>query len=174
MADDESKKASGTCAHCQRSTTRRCTGCLEAPLYDEHFAEPTFYCTPACQKAGWAKHKSKCKKLQARKSLSRAALLLQAIIYRIRLHAWPLRFDSLRLEGSTIFLHGFQLNELQSRELNQILKPFPFPLDSDRSLAEAVLVYMGCVEAMMYLHGFAKELFAGKPATSPIFPRTEY
>ena len=157
MADGESKKTSGTCVRCQRPTTLTCGGCRKAPLYDECFIEPTFYCNSECLKAGWAQHKSKCKKLQARKSLARAAMVLQAIMYRIRLHASTLRFKSLRLEGSTIFLDGYHFAESE-----QLLKPFPIPLNGDRSLAEAVLVYMGCSEAMRYLYRFAKELFNGK------------
>jgi MYND finger len=61
----------------------RYTGCLEAPVYDECISTPMFYCSPVCQKADWGQHKSECRKLQARKTLGRAALLLQAIIYRL-------------------------------------------------------------------------------------------
>jgi hypothetical protein len=122
--------------------------CLETPVYDECVSKPTFYCSPVCQKADWGQHKSECRKLQARKTLVRAALLLQAIIYRIRLHASPLRFKSVRIEGSIIFLNGFQFDGLDTqRQLN----PFPGCLDGDRSLFEAVLVDMGCMEAMMYV-----------------------
>jgi hypothetical protein len=104
MADDGSKTASGTCARCQRPIMNRYTGCLEAPVYDECISTPMFYCSPVCQKADWGQHKSECRKLQARKTLGRAALLLQAIIYRIRLHASPLRFKSMRIEGSITYL----------------------------------------------------------------------
>ena len=102
-------------------------------------------------------------------------MLLQAIIYRIRLHASTLRFKSLRLEGSTIFVDGFQFaSQSHSRESGQVLKPFPVPLDGDRSLAEAVSVFMGCMEAMAYLHGFAKELMTGKPIIPPMFSRSRH
>ena len=102
-------------------------------------------------------------------------MLLQAIIYRIGLHASTLRFKSLRLEGSTIFIDGFQFAaDSHSREPWQALKPFPVPLDGDRSLAEAVVVYRGCMEAMAYLHGFAKQLMAGKPVTPPMFSRIRH
>ena len=162
MADGESKKISGTCAHCQKPATSTCVGCREAPLYDESFIESTFYCNSKCLKAGWAQHRSRCRKLQARKSLARAAMLLQAVVYLFRLHASTLRFKSLRLEGSTIFLDGFQFAESQSHESERALKPFPVPFDGDGNLAEAVLVYTGSVEAMMYLHSFADELLDGK------------
>ena len=160
------KTASGTCTRCQRPTTNRCTGCLGAPVYDECVSKPTFYCSPGCQKADWRQHKSECRKLQARKTLGRAALLLQAIIYRIRLHASPLRFKSARIEGSIIYLEGFQVDILDTQRQ---LKPFPVCLNGDRSPLEAVLVYMGCMEAMMYLHSFAKELLVGKSTLSSIF-----
>ena len=46
------------------------------------------------------------------------------------------------------------------------LKAFPVCLDDDRSPFEAVLVYMGCEEAMVYLHSFVKELLVGKSTLS--------
>ena len=70
----------------------------------------------------------------------------------------------MRLEGSIISLDGFQFNELE-----RLLKPFPVCLDGDRSLAEAVLVYMGCMEAITYLYSFAEELLAGKTTLSSLF-----
>jgi hypothetical protein len=148
MADDGSEMASGSCTRCQRPTTRRCTGCLEAPVYDECVPKPTFYCSQVCQKADWDQHKLECRKLQARKALNRAALHLQAIIYRIRLHASPIQFKSVRIEGSNIFLDGFQFDVLDTQRQ---LKPFPACLGDNRGLFETFLVHMGCMEAMMYL-----------------------
>ena len=99
-------------------------------------------------------------------------MLLQAMFYRIELHASMLRFKSLRLEGSTIFLEGFQsAAESYFPESERALKPFPIPSDGDRSLVEAVLGYMGSMQAMIYLHRFAEEFMAGKPTTPPIFSR---
>ncbi len=149
----------GNCACCRRSTTNRCTGCLESPLYDESTLKPTYYCGLACQRAAWDEHKAQCRKLQVRKSLHRAALLLQAIMYKIRLYASPLRFKSVRVQSSTIYLDQFQFDVTAGQ---QYLKPFPASLDVEESLFDAVLVYMGCTEAMMYLYSFAKEFLAGK------------
>jgi hypothetical protein len=114
MADDGSKRASGSCTRCQSPITRRCTGCLGAPVYDDCVPKPTSYCSQVCQKADWDQHKLECRKLQARKALDRAALLLQAIIYRIRLHTSPIQFKSVRIEGSNIFLNGFQFDVLDT------------------------------------------------------------
>jgi MYND finger len=160
------KTASGTFTRCQRPATNRCTGCLGAPVYDEYVSKPTFYCSPGYQKTDWSQHKSEYRKLQARKTFGRAALLLQAFIYSIRLHASPLRFKSVRIEGSIIYLERFQFGGLDTQRQ---LKPFPVCLDGDRSLFEAVLAYMECVEAMMCLHSFAKHLLVGKSTLSFIF-----
>ena len=162
----ESKKPWGSCARCQRSTTNRCTGCLEAPIYDDSVSYSTFYCGLACQRADWVQHKEECRKLQARKTLGRAALLLQAIIYQIRLRAFPLQFKSVRIEDSTIYLDGVHAGGTIDQ---RCLKAFPIHSGIDQGLFEAVLVYQGCTEAMMYLYSFAKELFGGKIFLSSIF-----
>jgi hypothetical protein len=112
----------------QRGDAPGCAGCLEAPVYDECVFKPTFYCSQVCQKADWDQHKSECRKLQARKTLGRAALLFQAIIYRIRLYASPLQFKSARVEGSNISLDGFQFDGLDTQRQ---LKPFPICLDDN-------------------------------------------
>ena len=168
MAGDGSKTAPGTCAHCHKTAVRRCTGCVEAPVYAESASKPTFYCDSVCQKANRAKHKSECGKLQSRKTLARAAIVLHAIIYRIRLHASPLQFESMRVQGTTIYLDRFQPSGLDPQRQ---LKPFPTRLNGNRSHLEAVLVLLGCMEAMMYLHVFTEELLAVSLLNCPRFSR---
>jgi hypothetical protein len=70
------------------------------------------------------------------------------------------------IEGSNIFLNGYQFDVSDTQPQ---LKPFPVCLGGNRSLFEAVLEYMGCMEAMMYLYSFAQELLAGKPTLLSIF-----
>ena len=72
----------------------------------------------------------------------------------------------MRIEGSNIFLNGFQFDVLDTQPQ---LKLFPVCLGDNRSLFEAVLVCMGCMEAMMYLYSFAQELLASKPTLLSIF-----
>ena len=106
---------------------------------------------------------------QSAKSFKLAILLIEPFCFfkpspnRIRLHASPLRFKSVRLEGSIVYLDEYQFDGLEQQS-----KPFAVCLDGDRSLFEAVLVYMGFTEAMMYLHSFAEGLLAGKPTLSSI------
>ncbi|KAA8576643.1 hypothetical protein EYC84_006732 [Monilinia fructicola] len=144
----------GGCACCQRLAVKRCAGCLGAPIYDDGVHTDVFYCSVECQKADWVQHKAVCKKLQARKLLGRAVLLLQAIIYQIRLHASILQFESVRIKDSTVYLDGVSGNGYKNAIY---LAPFPTNLALDRNTFEAVLMWGSCTEAMVYLYGFAKE-----------------
>ncbi|KAE8325446.1 hypothetical protein BDV39DRAFT_206984 [Aspergillus sergii] len=96
---DNPLSSAGICAHCQTPATKNCSGCRGAPEYGKVTPEPTFYCSSACQTQHWGEHKVKCKQLQARKSLSRAATLLQAILYRIRLHAHTIQSATAHVDG---------------------------------------------------------------------------
>jgi hypothetical protein len=158
MAGDGSKTPSN-CIICQEPATRRCTGCLETRRYHERVLKPTIYCSPTCQQNDWIQHKPTCKKLQARRALGRAALLLQAIIYRIRLHALPFKFDKYHIGELGMFLDGYDVPPIE--ELHY-LKPFPIHLVDNPRAMEAISVFKGCTEAMVYLHSFAKELLTGK------------
>ena len=122
-------------------------------MYDECVSTATSYCSILCQKADWDQHKSRCKKLQARKTLGRVALLLQAIIYRIRLHASPVQFKSLRTEGSIILLEGVQLDGLDpKRQLN----PFPDCLDGDQSLSQDNLFAANGMRTLRAIRGLVR------------------
>jgi MYND finger len=157
---------SGACAHCHKQSTKKCTGCLGAPIYGKATAV-TFYCSKDCQVADRLRHKSECRKLQARKSLARAAQLLQGIFYRIRMHAYPkqmdvVQFDSMYVEGSTIYLPSPEARGVLQRPPTLRQFPISFEGDKDQSHVEAVLTYSGCTEVLLYLHNFAKALLGGE------------
>ena len=170
MSDEGSTKTSGTCAGCQVSTKIRCSACLDGPLYDDCIPKPSFYCSTACQKAGWGQHKSVCRALQARKSLFRARQLLQAIVYRIQLHVSPYRSKRVRVDGSAVILEH---DKPSHYEWERQLERFPVCLKDNQGLFEAGLVFGSGTEAMIYLHGFSKELLKGEPHTSHYSFRTE-
>ena len=162
MADEVSPNASGTCAVCRKSATQRCSGCLDAPKYDEDIVQKTFYCSSECQRAHWPQHKSDCKKLQARKSVARAALLLQGIMLSMRKQAWQsFNVKSARREGSTIVLEVGDPVDPFTRQ--RCFEPFSVRCDEgDRDLLESVLMNKACTEAMIYLQRFVEELLSGK------------
>ncbi|PIG79171.1 hypothetical protein AARAC_008520 [Aspergillus arachidicola] len=105
---DNPPQSAGICARCQTPATKRCSGCRGAPEYDMVAPEPTFYCSSACQTQHWGEHRVRCKRLQARKSLLRAVSLLQAILYRIRLHAYIFQFATAHMDGSKVTLNDIQ------------------------------------------------------------------
>lgn len=75
-----------------------CRGCVNAPTYLHDTALPTYYCSPACQKFHLGQHKDRCKMLQSRKMVHRAAKVIQDLYYLV------LR-KSHRLEIDTLFVH---------------------------------------------------------------------
>jgi hypothetical protein len=156
---------SGLCSHCHKPSKKRCTECMEAPLYGDDDISATFYCNPECQKDGWHKHKQECQKLQTRITLHRAALLLQAIMFQIRRRACPFTFASAGGEEATIYLEKLRFHE---RDMRRMLGPFPTCFTDNNSRCEAVLVYMACLEATLFLHCFAKEFLGG---INKLFPR---
>jgi hypothetical protein len=152
------------CIRCHGSTARRCTGCLGAPSYDDESLVSSFYCGVNCQKADWSRHKTGCRKLQARKSLNRAALLLQAIIYKIGMHTTTLQITSVHVEGMIIYLKGSHPDSTCTQQT----KPFPVHIFEDRAILEAALVYMACQEAMVFLYEITSDLLGGKTMHDPI------
>ncbi|PYH92236.1 hypothetical protein BO71DRAFT_457863 [Aspergillus ellipticus CBS 707.79] len=145
----------GACSRCANPTNKKCSGCCNAPTYDEDSCNDTFYCSSACQTADWGQHKQTCKALQDRKSLHRAASLLQQTMFRIRHHASPTKSQSVRINGSQIYFQGDPAVDMPN---GLHLAPFLLPLDTDRDVFNAILVFNGCMEAMAYLSSLTKNL----------------
>ena len=160
------------CARCGKEAKYRCPYCIDAPEYHEPIPY-TYYCKDKCQTRDWKRHEPECKPLHERKKLERIAYLLQEIYYRIRIQAAPRLFETMQVEGSTIYLNGYRDLNNSTRKL---LQPFPIPGDANKSEGEkqnyaAALSFMGCLETMVYLHGFVDALFSGKKPTSSHSPR---
>lgn len=144
------------CALCKEPAALKCSRCHNAPAYLGTDSEPTWYCSSVCQKLDWSTHKSKCNLLKDRKILERAAGILKEIMYKIRLHASPLRFKSIHGSGSRMTLKGVKFPP-DGRQ------PCFFPEDlEDKTIpAEAVVVHSACTEALIYLYGIIVELLRG-------------
>ena len=67
-----------------------------------------------------------------------------------------------------------EYDDLSHDEWERELQPFPVCLEDSQSLFKAGLVFESGTEAMMYLHGFAKELLPGEQHTSRYSTRSEY
>jgi hypothetical protein len=98
------------CIHCGSPTKRRCIGCVNAPKYDNKSSMSTFYFSVECQKGNWLRHRTECRKLQARKSLNRAASLLRDIIYKIELDMKTVEITSVHVEDTTAHLKRLLCN----------------------------------------------------------------
>ena len=147
----------GVCAQCQEPTNKRCSGCLDAPNYQDDSCPPKFYCSHKCKLDDWPTHKELCDVLYGRKQLLRASQILRALFYTIRLYATPVQFESLHLEEADLFLFGFKTSNKSERAL------FPMPISvGDNQIAfDAALMLGGSKDALIYLYCFAKELLNG-------------
>jgi hypothetical protein len=86
-------------------------------------------------------------------------MLLQAMMCRVRLNAYPLLVDSVQIDGTRATLGISETNE---KDPQQRLYPFPVQLTTKPELLDALLLHSASTEAMLYLHGVAKELFGGR------------
>ncbi|KAB8262947.1 hypothetical protein BDV32DRAFT_147123 [Aspergillus pseudonomiae] len=156
---ENSSSTTGNCAHCQSPATKRCSGCSGAPEYDDEIPEATLYCSSACQTQDWVEHKVKCKQLQARKSLSRAANLLQAILYRIRLRAHGVTSATAHVDGSRVILCPAKEEQ---EEVYRPLGPLCVELMSgDQRAFDAIVMVSSCTEAVVYLFSFVQDILSG-------------
>ncbi|KAL8995981.1 MAG: hypothetical protein Q9169_004397 [Polycauliona sp. 2 TL-2023] len=81
-------------------------GCLNAPPYLEDTAPATCYCSAVCQKYHWTQHKDRCKLLQRRKMLHRAAKVIQELYYILLRKTWIISIEKVdRVDKHTLFVH---------------------------------------------------------------------
>lgn len=76
----------------------------------------------------------------------------------------------MRVDGSAVILEH---DKPSHYEWERQLERFPVCLKDNQGLFEAGLVFGSGTEAMIYLHGFSKELLKGEPHTSHYSFRTE-
>lgn len=116
------------------------------------------YCGKKCQKADWQRHKAECKILQNRRSLHRAAGVLEAVLCRIRRDAYPLLITSVRVDKSS---GQIILEEGDSDNEQQCFWPFRYDLEGPQAM-KAALLQSSAAESIMYLNNLATELFDGE------------
>ncbi|KAE8142310.1 hypothetical protein BDV38DRAFT_278475 [Aspergillus pseudotamarii] len=155
---DTPPSSARSCAHCHSPATKRCSGCLGAPEYDEAILEPTLYCSPTCQTQHWIEHKIKCKQLQARKSLSRAATLFQAVLYRIRLHAHTIQSAIGHMDGSRVILRP--VKEVTPKAYRPLGPPSIELKGGDQRVFDAIVMMGSCTEAIMFLYVFVRDILS--------------
>lgn len=166
MTTDEAKESGGNlCSRCSTPTSNRCGGCSGAPVYNHNPVPHTFYCSNDCQRAGWDRHKRECKALQARKSLVRAATILQEIMYRIRKNAYPITVSSVQHDAGRIAINS---PEEEDPDRSPGLQPFPADLVKDADLLRPICLHACGVEAKIYLSSFVPDLLHGKLETTKV------
>ncbi|KAH7349263.1 hypothetical protein B0T11DRAFT_129179 [Plectosphaerella cucumerina] len=146
------------CATCGDAATTSCTGCKDAPEYDLHDAISVVYCSHACQKTDWPRHKDHCRTLQHRKKLYRAARLLKEALLTYRTILYDLHLNEVELKDGTLWLH-------QKPSRRPMRGPFPEHATSNPNHREAALAANQCTASMALLGRMTRKLLADVPST---------
>ncbi|KAL8866529.1 MAG: hypothetical protein Q9174_006251 [Haloplaca sp. 1 TL-2023] len=94
------------CASCGQIGNLVCKGCGKSPPYLDDTPSSTHYCNNACQKAHWSQHKARCKILQQRKTVHRAAKVLQELYYILFRKSMRTSIEKVdRVDEHTILVH---------------------------------------------------------------------
>ncbi|KAG8532306.1 uncharacterized protein KY384_003947 [Bacidia gigantensis] len=136
------------CATCGKDARLTCNGCLKAPSYLDDPAHATKYCGAECQKKHWPTHKKRCKTLQNRKSLYRAASLIQEIYYVTRRRTWGGFIEKiLRVDDETVFVH---MCRVRKGDKNSWIQKPPYGMIGTTLQDEYTLLAMnGCQAAIV-------------------------
>lgn len=98
-----------SCAFCEKAAHLTCQGCIRAPAYLEDKEGSTQYCSKSCQKSHWNEHKTRCKLLQKRKMLHRAAKVIQELYYFNLRHSYMAEIKQIdHLDDETMFVHTIE------------------------------------------------------------------
>ncbi|KAL8836925.1 MAG: hypothetical protein Q9170_002724 [Blastenia crenularia] len=151
-----------TCANlCGKAGHLACRGCLKAPPYLADIAPTTFYCGAECQKSHWAQHKGRCKILQNRKIIHRAAKVIQDVYNIVIRKSYRHTVEKVdRVDEHTIFVHV--TNEDLNGKNTRVTDYPPGALSSSALEELAVLTSDGPV--VQTNNRSADPLFSGLPS----------
>lgn len=141
-----------TCVKCNKPAVLRCQACSYSE--EKGVDQPTWYCGKGCQQADWPSHKSSCRKVACVNQIYRAARVVQALFYAFRENTFDLSIG--RIEVGE---RGIRMWEKPYDEA--VMVPFPSHLISDPSVHEAVLSYLACSEAILWMEDMFSKLLEG-------------
>ncbi|KAI1781400.1 hypothetical protein F4818DRAFT_436592 [Hypoxylon cercidicola] len=157
MASNQTKH----CANCGAEAWKRCLGCIDAPEYEDGDAAETVYCNHRCARRYWRTHKSRCRLLQKRITLSRVAHLLKATILAFRECVFYQNMTLAELRDGILWLDFDRMGSVK-------LGAFPSQLTSDKNVKESALLNNQCMAAPCILAPLAGHLFPVAGITSVV------
>ncbi|KAL8921793.1 MAG: hypothetical protein Q9208_005550 [Pyrenodesmia sp. 3 TL-2023] len=155
------------CASCGENGHLVCNGCARAPAYLEDTAPATYYCDAGCQKAHWAQHKERCKLLQRRTMLHRAAKVIQDLYYIVLRKSFRHSVEKVdRVDENTMFVHTTN-PDCGVHGKNSILPdPRPGSLSSNRADELAALTMNGCGNSVATMGPSVQIMLQGELAST--------
>jgi hypothetical protein len=145
----------GSCQTCGATTSTRCSACSEG-VDIEGNASPTYYCSAACQKTSYKKHKAACRDSNIRKQLYRGAQFVQDVFYAFR--EMTFTFKITKIEKAVDTLHMYQT---RTGIADIPIFPFPDHLVPETRDKQALLAYLSCTESLSSLTGLVRKALEG-------------
>jgi hypothetical protein len=146
------------CANCGSNATKRCAGCIGALEYEPEDSISTAYYSRECQRELWPSHRHRCRALQQRKKLLRAANLLKAALLTYKEVVYDVDLKKVELKNGVLCLY-----QNESRDRPQPWPAsFPSHLTPDIEHKEAALAVNQCTTAMALLGCMTRKLLQGE------------
>jgi MYND finger len=160
------------CSHCGKATTRVCDGCkgspdIQACYYCEYWEDgldnkETFYCSTECQRCDWPTHRIRCKLLQSRKYIHRAASTLQEIFYVHREKVFDTEVDKIEEKDGKLYVHEKKWKPKKIKNPYELIFPLPSSIFQKPEDKMAVLANNACTDAVAWMHDLVDYFLSGE------------
>jgi hypothetical protein len=151
------------CANCgSTAATSYCSGCRDAPTTAGLAQDTAVYCGKECQKAHWPQHLKECRNLQARRSLFRAAGLLQktwSAVRRASFYDCPVKAEEVNGE---LVIHEGDWDAATTKRKGGFYREFPEDIFENKEDAEACLNMLFCTDSLNHMYMMSAWLLKGE------------
>ena len=149
-----------TCAACGKSGSLACQGSIQSPPYLDDIPSSTWYCRSQCQKTDWPAHKQRCKDLQNRKVLHRAAHLIQEAYNLVKAKNYNSLVDVVDyVDSETLLVH---LASWSSDVPNSILPRPPVVPGSNSQVDLKAMMLYSCANSVRMMGDSIQFLLRGR------------
>ena len=144
------------CAHCQQNAMKSCRACAGSPNDLSDKATNIWYCDTECQKGHRAAHKANCKTRQHRRIIYRAGETAQQLFYVYRKLVFEKLIVKMERMADEVLLYE------EKYEDTYPFVQFPATLFTNEKEKQAVLAYLACDDALIYMHRALEAMLEGE------------
>lgn len=149
------------CARCNKPVPKPALACLACVdgVDANGDSQRAYYCSARCQTLDKKNHARMCADVNVRKKLFRAAELLQTIFYPMREAAFDIKIKGIEEHDGKIAMY----EDIYEKGQPPLFR-FPQEKVTDPKAKAALLTFLACTDACMFLYEMSRELLKGKIA----------